>query len=652
MSSIEKMMFADIAGIDTELDAVLDIISSCGCFHMENAAAIHSSQGRNTMKRENPYTSPVKMLSEISVLTGVKLEWTDCSDIHDCDADGIIEEIRSLRNRIQKLNADVKKAEEQLNAHSRALGEVLHLQGAGENIKGLNMDLDQIFACKHIKVRFGRLPVDSYDKLPYYDDKNFYFPVYGRDKEYCYGFCFAPSVDIEEVDQILDSLYFERIRLPDFVHGNAEDAAQSLRDDIEHDKQAVEEKRNALMSYIEEKRPLLCKYFTKLKTMHDTFELREKVMIMRDKFYIVGFVPQKDEERFRKYFEGLRTVSLIMKPCDENGEIETPVKLKNNKFSEPFSMFVDLYGLPAYNDINPTGFVAVTYTLLFGIMFGDLGQGFLVLLLGIVLWKWKKMTLGRIMERLGVSSMIFGTLYGSVFGYEELLDPVYESLGISFLPFKAIHSINTVLYAAIGIGIVIIIISVLVNVAMGLKEKNYTRAVFSNNGVAGLVFYCGLLMLLLSGMLGIDGIGGPVYTVCFIVLPLIVMFLKEPLGDLCKGKGFRIHESPGDFIAANFFECFEYLLGYATNTLSFVRVGGFVLSHAGMMSVVLSLSDMAGHMSILVMIIGNLFVMCLEGLLVGIQVLRLEFYEMFSRYYTGGGKAFEPVKVNYDEIIE
>lgn len=650
MSSIEKMMFVDIAGVDTELDAVLDIISSCGCFHMENAAAVHSSSAKNSVKRENPYTATVKMLSEISVLTGIKLEKTDCSDIHDCDADRLREEIRSMRNRVQKLSAEVKKAEDQLNTHSRALEQVMHLSG-GEGVGALNTDFEQIFACRHIKVRFGRLPVDSYEKLPYYDDKNFYFPVYGRDKDYCYGFCFAPASEIEEIDQILDSLYFERIHLPDFVHGNAADAAQALRDDIEADKKKVEKKRKALMDYIEEKRELLCKYFTKFKTMHDTFELRERVMIIRDKFYIVGFVPQKDEERFKKYFEGLKTVSVVMKPCDENGDIEIPVKLRNNKFSEPFSMFVDLYGLPAYNDINPTNFVAVTYTLLFGIMFGDLGQGLLVLILGIVLWKWKKMTLGRIMERLGVSSMIFGTLYGSVFGYEELLDPIYESLGIDFLPFKAIHSINTVLYAAIGIGIAIIIVSVIVNIFMGFKEKNYTRALFSNNGIAGLIFYGALLMLLLGGVLGLN-VGGPVYIVCLIVLPLIVMFLREPLGELCRGKGFHIHESMGDFIAANFFECFEFLLGYATNTLSFVRVGGFVLSHAGMMSVVLALADMSGHMSPLVMIIGNLFVMCLEGLLVGIQVLRLEFYEMFSRYYTGGGKAFKPVSVNYDEIIE
>ena len=650
MSSIEKMMFADIAGIDTDLDAVLDIISSCGCFHMENAAAVHVSGSKQSAKRENPYTASLKLLAEIGTLTGIKLCKADCSDIRDSDAEKVRTDIRSIRNRVQKLKAEIKKASDNLNAHTMALEQVLHLSG-GEGVGSLSVDIEQIFACKHIKVRFGRLPTDSYDKLSYYEDKNFYFLAYGRDKEYVYGFCFAPLSEAEEIDNILESLYFDRIRLPDFVHGSADDAAKSLEKNVEEDKAEVEKRKKELADYIEQKRETLNKYFTKLKTMHDTFELREKVMMIRDKFYIVGFVPERDAERFKKYFEDLKSVSLVMKPCTENGEIETPVKLRNNKFAEPFSMFVDLYGLPAYNDINPTNFVAITYTLLFGIMFGDLGQGLVISLLGLLLWKWKKMTLGRIMERLGVSSMIFGTLYGSVFGYEELLDPMYESLGISFLPFKAIHSINNVLYSAIGIGIFIIIISVIVNMVMGLKEKNYTRALFSNNGLAGLVFYCSLLMLLLGGMLGLN-VGGTAYVLCLIVLPLIVMFLREPLGDMVKGKGFHIHESLGDFIAANFFECFEFLLGYATNTLSFVRVGGFVLSHAGMMSVVLALAEMSGGLSPVVMILGNLFVIALEGLLVGIQVLRLEFYEMFSRYYTGGGKAFKPVSVNYDEIIE
>ena len=89
---------------------------------------------------------------------------------------------------------------------------------------------------------------------------------------------------------------------------------------------------------------------------------------------------------------------------------------------------------------------------------------------------------------------------------------------------------------------------------------------------------------------------------------------------------------------------FEYLLSYATNTMSFLRVGGFVLSHAGMMLVVFSLAEMfQATGSVIVIIIGNIFVMGMEGLIVGIQALRLQFYEVFGRFFVADGKEFIPV---------
>ena len=98
---------------------------------------------------------------------------------------------------------------------------------------------------------------------------------------------------------------------------------------------------------------------------------------------------------------------------------------------------------------------------------------------------------------------------------------------------------------------------------------------------------------------------------------------------------------------------FEFILGYATNTLSFVRIGGFIFSHAGMMSVVMMLSEtVAKGASPIVIVIGNIFVIGMEGLIVGIQVLRLEFYEVFSRFYDGDGQPFEPVSINYNKNID
>ena len=190
--------------------------------------------------------------------------------------------------------------------------------------------------------------------------------------------------------------------------------------------------------------------------------------------------------------------------------------------------------------------------------------------------------------RIGVSSAIFGALYGSVFGFEDLLDPVYENLGISFLPLKAMENTNLIIFGAVGIGAAIIVISILVNIIVRLRRRNFEEAIFGNNGLAGLIFFSALLIIVVGILTGHTIITKP-FIIGLIVVPLLMIFSREPLGALLEKKHYEMPPI-GDFIASNFFECFEFLLGYATNTLSFIRVGGFVFSHAGLMSVVMLLS--------------------------------------------------------------
>ena len=109
----------------------------------------------------------------------------------------------------------------------------------------------------------------------------------------------------------------------------------------------------------------------------------------------------------------------------------------------------------------------------------------------------------------------------------------------------------------------------------------------------------------------------------------------------------------GGFIVENFFEMFEFLLSYISNTMSFLRVGGFVLSHAGMMLVVMTLMDMVSATAQpFVLVIGNVFVMAMEGMIVAIQIIRLEFYEIFSRFSESDGVPFEPVTVSFSAQAE
>ena len=104
----------------------------------------------------------------------------------------------------------------------------------------------------------------------------------------------------------------------------------------------------------------------------------------------------------------------------------------------------------------------------------------------------------------------------------------------------------------------------------------------------------------------------------------------------------------GSFIVENCFELFEILLSFVSNTVSFVRIGAFALTHVGMMMVVFALMDSVGGIgSPIILVIGNIFVMCLEGLIVGIQVLRLEFYELFGRFYSGTGTPYRPFVIQF-----
>ncbi|MDE5993280.1 MAG: ATPase [Oscillospiraceae bacterium] len=644
--SIEKMEFVNISGHTKDLDAALVKLSECGCFHIESASKVAKKKsGYITLKEENPYTPLLRTLNEISARSGISFKSMDFSDVENDSLASLEKYLSDVSNTLDEYKTAERQAREQLSVHEQAMYQVDHLQG-------ITADFQQIFHCEYIKIRLGRLPADSFAKLPYYDDKPFFFIHFSQEQEYYWGMYLVPAAYLDEVEEIFDELYFERTRIPDFVHGDAETASSELHKMVEEDKKEIESCVKQLNEFMLLKTEKLCKIFSRLKTQHDNFDLRNKAVIVNDKFCIVGFVPRKDSERFAEMLGDIESVEVTMQHADVNGKLPPPIKLKDNSFSKPFSLFVEMYGLPSYNGINPTNFVAITYMLLFGIMFGDFGQGVVLAIFGALMGKFKKWAMGPIISRVGISAAIFGLLFGSVFGYEELLDPVYERLGISFLPIKVMDNVAPILVATIAFGVLLIMISILINIVSGIKNKDYENALFSNNGIAGLVFFGSILGGLVGTLLGAKVFSVP-YVLLLIVLPLVLMFMREPLACMVKGKKYKMEGGVVDFIAANFFEVFEFLLSYVSNSLSFVRVGGFAISHASMMLVVMALAKgMSGAASPFMVVFGNAFVMGIEALLVCIQAMRLEFYELFSRFYSGDGVPFTPVKINYDETIE
>lgn len=646
--SIERMELVNVAGLLKDLDAVLLRCCQSECFHIEAASHdMDDSKGFKVLNEENPYKEVLKRLYSLSASVSYKPVKSDYSDAAQETAEDFEEFVTGLETKFSAMNKKIGHLTQSISMREQALYQL-------NRLKGLNVDFEQIFSLKHISVRFGKLPADSYPKLSYYKERPFIFFPFDNDKDYYWGVYFTPVAAKVVTDDIFESLYFERVRIPDFVKGTAGNAIEEITAELQNEKQELSKTQKEIRELLQQKKGQINKAFSKLKYLHDTFELRKNVSTFNDKFYLVGFIPKKESRRFIQIFNDMEGVAVLIHPPELDERLEPPIKLKNNRFANPFSMFVEMYGLPAYNGFNPTMLVAVTYTLLFGIMFGDLGQGLVIALAGFLMWKLKKNEFGQILIRIGFSSAVFGLVYGSVFGYEELLNPLYKMIGLHKKPLEIFESTNTILVGAIAIGVILIIIAMLLNIGIKLKNKNFEEALFGNNGVAGVVFYASVLVGGVSTILFKKNLFTPLYVILLIILPLLVMFFRVPLSKLMKQRhSGEAGGGIGEFIAENFFELFEYLLSYVSNTMSFLRIGGFILSHAGMMLVVMTLAEgVSAGVAPIVVILGNLFVMCMEGLIVGIQVLRLEYYEVFSRFYDGDGHAFKPVRVDYESEVE
>lgn len=643
--SIEKMSLVQIAGSMSALDTALMTCCDSEMFHIELPSAGLAASGLHPMHEENPYAPMLEQTNSLLHILGLEPRFQNYDSLCTDQAE-LTAFLDDLNTQAKTLETVRKTAKDELNFYQQASAQVEHL-------RGLDARFDDLIHSQHTVTRFGRLPVDSYAKLAYFSRQLFFFLDFDHDEDYYWGLYIAPTSEIEGVDHIFNTLYFEAIEIPDFARGTPEAAMQALDRRIAKKQQVLNENDRNLRLLEKNYGTRLLAVYSYLKMRNDTQAYRKYAVTTHNKFFLEGFVPTKQVKQFIALFEPYDELLCEVHKAEQSSDRKPPTKLRTAKFFKPFEMFVDMYGLPDYNGINPTSFIGFLYVLIFGVMFGDLGQGLLLAIGGYLVYRKKKLPLAAILSRCGVSSCIFGFAYGSVFGFEHLLDPVFHFMGFLEKPIDVFESntTNMLLVSVLGLGILIIVITIIMNMVLNLRKKEYENVFFSNNGLAGLIFYIGVVaaVVLLMGS-GIN-ILSPIFILLVIVLPLLLIFLKEPLGKwVLRQKAGKPEGGVAGFIMQNFFEVFEVVLSYIANSLSFLRIGGFVLSHAGMMAVVMTLAEMAGTVgSIPVVIIGNLFVMGLEAFLVAIQVLRLTFYEVFSRFYEGDGKPFQPVKIDYDQ---
>jgi len=473
--------------------------------------------------------------------------------------------------------------------------------------------------------------------------------------------------DSERIDKILANAGWSKIELPEELRSVKEDVFKDLDEKLK--KLTDEQKKLELKAgnLVKKEQKHLKDIWTNLRVQELFYIIQTNFKASLRTVIFSGWLPSSKKERLTK---------IIQTVCKNNcylewNEAETksidrediPVQFKNPKIFAPFQMLVSNFGIPQYGTIDPTPFVMPVYLVMFGLMFADIGQGLILVLLGILSAHYLKKneqkrglyTLSWLIIWCGSFSIIFGALFGSFFG-TGLFKPLWfdfhgivsgHSSGNSI-----INDVYDILSITIYFGISVISLGLVFNWINLIRTRKFMELFFDKGGVMGGWIYAGGVYIAFY-MVSHNYKELPSGTILFMLvgLPSLLLFIKGPYHYIKHTTG-----EPGKkfnpsiivtFLMEWIVELLEIFSGYLSNTLSFMRVAGLGIAHVSLMIAFFTIADMtSGVMPVIVLILGNILVISLEGLTAGIQALRLNYYEFFTKFFHGTGKLYTPISLS------
>jgi V/A-type H+-transporting ATPase subunit I len=541
-----------------------------------------------------------------------------------------------------------KRAKNAISEHEVLIARLQLLEPA-------KIDLDRLYELRYVTWRAGLIPEENLNKLEQslVDTHHTLIPV-GRKERRAVLLAMSLKKDEEALLRALKSAFWDPLELPPGIHGIIGKALDRKSAELEHLK-------TKFASLDTEGAELTQKYGTRLKRLREEILLARQLLKAQAEFgqidhtyLLTGWIPVALFEELKKKILKATSGRVLVDQVDpkdvkevRSGILKIPILFNNPMLIRPFERLTTLYGTPSYEEVEPTVFLAVSFLLLFGMMFGDVGHG--AILCGIGYYVFRKMyryiDYGIILMECGASSMIFGLLYGSIFGMEDLFPALWM---------HPMEEINRFMAMSAFLGIGVISLGLILNLMNVIRQHRYGE-LLSTSGLAGALLYwlgVGLVVrYLLSGRLSpFEVIFAKVAAGALIVVMILQRPVRAVLSQRRTGEKWRrLPPGLGGTILESFIEVLDDLLRYLANTVSFIRVAAFALTHAGLFIAVFSLADMVrgvhgqGIFYWVTIILGNIVIIALEGIVVSIQTLRLEYYEFFSKFFRGGGKPFQPL---------
>ncbi|MDR0616027.1 MAG: ATPase [Synergistaceae bacterium] len=516
-------------------------------------------------------------------------------------------------------------------------------------LTNLRMKPSELAAARFATAHFGCLAQENFVRL---NESIVDAPILALEllnsKGMVWALVFTVPAYAEGTKKILDAVYFKEFSLQDVAeHFSKDDPLGQIEQSIEFHKRSINDLEESALSILKDNRSQCEELFSRLYTMQRVYDLCKGRGEVCGMYILSGWIPEDTYDAVRKTIGNDAPLSAII--VEQVSDIpftgvRVPTLLRNNKLVQAFQSIVAMYSVPSYGEVDPAPFVAFTFILFFGFMFGDVGHAILLFLAASYLDKKRILnrSLAYVMKCASCSAFIFGLLYGSVMGVEGFF---FKPLWLS-----PMHNTGLLFSIAIIAGVVMISAGMILNMISRYRDKDFGRLLFDGQGLAGLLVYWGA-----AGAICISIFDLPLpFSVSYLwyaILGLVILTLfRDTLARTL------LHQKAEEESATlKIFEVLHNLMNYFTNTASFVRLAAFALNHVALSMAVLILAGMLERLpgglflKALLFVLGNIFIVCLEGLIVFIQVLRLEYYEFFSKFYRGGGNVFKPVTWKKDK---
>ena len=573
------------------------------------------------------------------------------------------------RNAASKLISLVSDIEKRVSDKIDDIKRISDSYKEAQAFSNLQVPYSHLEHLSFISIKIGRIPKDNLEGLKNSVGKHAVIISLGDDSSRIMAVSSKKSRFM--LDTELKKYGFVNMEIPEDFNGIPEELLKNIENEKNESEKALEklneEKANFAETHKDEILKLLGSFSMGMQIRKIENGLESTSLVYR----MTGWIPAADSRTFMKELDDLTEGRVAIReylplevPSVLSGEEQVPVKLNHGKFVSAFERMIFSYGSPLYGSIDPTPFVAVFFSILFGIMFGDFGQGLVFLIAGILMalnvvkvGSWNKFA--PVFIAIGTTSSIMGLVTGEFFGTEKLLVPFAEFVTglfgtprapiLKVMPSEDPNSVFVIfgIFAVtIGLGVIINSVGLIVNVINKFLQKKAGSAIFGKTGIAGILFYWYIIVFALR--IAVFHHGPALHDWIVIGITLFFAAFGEPFERIFDGHRPVLENGFGAFVIGGAVELIEVVSSYLSGSLSFVRVGAFALAHAVLGFIIEMMSEKCGSIGgLAVLIAGNAIVVVLEGMIVAIQVIRLQYYEFFSKFFNETGTEFKPLQFHY-----